>query len=82
MNDPTLRIETDQSRPTNATRVLLPITLPQNWPISFYEADLERSTDNNYEIDSDVHHHYRQLSFSGLHTPGRSKYTITCYPRV
>ena len=29
-----------------------------------------------------VSHHYRQQSFSGLHLPGRSSYTITCYPRV
>ena len=29
-----------------------------------------------------VSHHYRQQSFSGLHSPGRSNYTITCYPRV
>ena len=25
-----------------------------------------------------VSHHYRQQSFSGLHSPGRLKYTITC----
>ena len=29
-----------------------------------------------------VSHHHRQQSFSGLHSPGRSNYTITCYPRV
>ena len=31
-----------------------------------------------------VSHHYRhvQQSFSGLHSPGRSNYTITCYPRA
>ena len=29
-----------------------------------------------------VSHHYRQQSLSGLHSPGRSNYTITCYPRV
>ena len=29
-----------------------------------------------------VSHHYRQQSISGLHSPGRSNYTITCYPRV
>ena len=29
-----------------------------------------------------VSHHYRQQSFSGLHSPGRSNCTITCYPRV
>ena len=43
------------------------------------------STDNNLSLDSDddfrsgcwnVSHHYRQQSFSGLHSPGRSNYTI------
>ena len=29
-----------------------------------------------------VSHPYRQQSFSGLHSPGRSNNTITCYPRV
>ena len=53
-----------------------------------YGTDLELSTDNNYSLDSDddfrsgcrnVSHHYRQQSFSGLHSPGRSDYTLTCY---
>ena len=48
------------------------------------------STENNLSLDSDddfrsgcrnISHHYRQQSFSGLHSPGRSNYTITCYPR-
>ena len=43
------------------------------------------STDNNLSLDSDddfrsgcrnVSHHYRQQSFSGLRSPGRSNYTI------
>ena len=41
-------------------------------------------TDNNLSLDSDddfcsgqkVSHHYWQQSFSGLHTPGWSNYTI------
>ena len=46
---------------------------------------------NNLSLDSDddfrsgcwnVSHHYPQQSFSGLHSPGWSNYTITCYPRV
>ena len=45
----------------------------------------------NLSLDSDddfrsgcrnVSHHYRQQSSSGLHSPERSNYTITCYPRV
>ena len=46
------------------------------------------STDNNRPLDSDddfrsgwrnVSHHYRQQPFSGLHSPGRSNYTITLF---
>ena len=29
-----------------------------------------------------VSHNYQQQSFLRLHSPGRSNYTITCYPRV
>ena len=28
------------------------------------------------------HDYYQQQSFSGLHSPGQSEYTITCYPWV
>ena len=45
----------------------------------------------NYSLDSDddfrsgcrnLSHHYWKQSFSGLHSPRQSNYTITCYPQV
>ena len=41
------------------------------------------NSDDDFRLGCrNVSHHYRQQSFSGLHSPGRSNYTITCYPRV
>ena len=50
------------------------------------QTGLSTFTDKNLSLDSDddfhsgcrnVSHHYRQQSFSGLHSPGRSNYTTT-----
>ena len=87
---------TDGLRPINHDRSTpLESYSQQHWGKTdqsvFYEPDLERSTDNNCSIDSDddfgqgcrnVSHHYRQQCLSGLHTSGRSNYTITRYSRV
>ena len=41
------------------------------------------NSDDDFRLGCrNVSHHYRKQSFSGLHSPGRSNYTITCYPRV
>ena len=37
------------------------------------------SDDDFHSGCRNVSHHYRQQSFSGLHSPGRSNYTITCF---
>ena len=45
--------------------------------------DLKFDSDDDFRTGCrNASHHYRQQSFSVLHSPGRSKYATTCYPRV
>ena len=73
----------NQSWPTCATLVPQPILHH-----SKNELDLEHLLDRNCSLDSDdnscsgcqnINHHYRQQSFSGLHSPGRSDCNIIYY---
>ena len=87
-----LTLPIDRNRPIRTDLRHLSLTVSrQNWLINSCEPDLEHSTDHNHSLDSDddvywefliVSHHYRQQSFSGLHSPRRSDYTFTYYPQV
>ena len=85
---------TDQDRPITTDLRYLSLTannITAKLTNQVIDPDLTHSTDNKYSLHSDddfrsggrnVSHHYRQHFSSGLHSPGRSNYTISCYPRV